>query len=139
MEIALSQSVCIPEEIIAAVRIKFDEIFFGGDNEGGRMTNVPLYRASGVTLMKLTHEGTQTRDLFGAQDNISRIQTIHKAIDNISTKYGKHSVFLGSSFLAMKNRTHAGDRSELPDRQKNFLPGETRRKRIGIPFLGEVR
>ncbi len=151
LEIVLSQPVCIPEEIIAAVRTKFDEIFYGGlardlgavsnsgPNDAVVIANTPLYRSSGVTLMKLTHEGVITRDLFGANDNISKIQTIHKAIDTISSRYGKHTVFLGSSFLAMKNKAHAGDRSEIPDRQKDLLFGETKRKRIGIPYLGEVR
>ncbi len=34
---------------------------------------------------------------------------------------------------------HAGDRGHVPDRTEQLLPGETKRKRLGISmFMGEV-
>jgi hypothetical protein len=54
-------------------------------------------------------------------------------------KYGKHTVFLGASFLAHKSAQHDGGRGYLPERRRELLPGETVRKRLGIPmFMGEV-
>ena len=55
------------------------------------------------------------------------------------TKYGKHTVFLGASKLAHQSGRHDGARGHLPHRRREFLPGETTRKRLGIlMFLGEV-
>ena len=52
----------------------------------------------------------------------------------------KHTVFLGASFLAHAHAQHDGERGQLPERQRQLLPGETVRKRLGIPmFMGEVR
>jgi hypothetical protein len=49
-------------------------------------------------------------------------------------------VFLGASFLAHTQAEHDGARGQLPERQRALLPGETARKRLGIPmFMGEVR
>ena len=54
-------------------------------------------------------------------------------------KYGKHTVFLGASKLAPKSAQHAGERGHVPERRRELLPGETARKRLGIPmFMGEV-
>ena len=56
-----------------------------------------------------------------------------------STKYGKHTLFLGASFLAHLEAQHDGERGHLPERTAQLLPGETARKRFGIPmFMGEV-
>jgi len=45
----------------------------------------------------------------------------------------------GSSFLANKFGAHLNERGDLSERSKTLLPGETKRKRLGIPmFLGEV-
>jgi hypothetical protein len=60
-------------------------------------------------------------------------------VDTLREKYGKHTVFLGSSFLAHQHAQHDGARGHLPERRQHLLPGETPRKRLGIPmFMGEV-
>src|SRR5437762_10175945 len=62
-----------------------------------------------------------------------------KSVDTLREKYGKHTVFLGASFLAHQSAQHDGERGHLPERRRELLPGETARKRLGIPmFLGEV-
>jgi hypothetical protein len=59
--------------------------------------------------------------------------------NTLREKYGKHTVFLGASFLAHTQAQHDGTRGLLPERQRDRLPGETARKRLGIPlFMGEV-
>jgi len=41
--------------------------------------------------------------------------------------------------LANQFSAHLAERGDLPERNKSLLPGETKRKRLGIPmFLGEV-
>src|SRR5262245_28801612 len=53
--------------------------------------------------------------------------------------FGKHTLFLGSSFLAQKVVQHAGTRNDAPERTRQLFKGETKRQRLGIPmFMGEV-
>jgi DNA polymerase-4/DNA polymerase V len=128
LEINLTNPVSIPQEILSAIKGKFGLVY----------RENTLYRATGVVLMKLTHENTQTGDLFGHSAVIKDIQKIYQAVDTISAKYGKHAVYLGTSFAAMHAPAHKGDRGDKSERRVNLLKGETERMRIGIPYLGEV-
>jgi hypothetical protein len=57
----------------------------------------------------------------------------------VHEKYGKHTVFLGASKLVHQSAQHDGVRGQRQERRRALLPGETARKRLGIPmFLGEV-
>jgi hypothetical protein len=40
-------------------------------------------------------------------------------------------------FLAMDNVAHKGSCGQSSERQKNIIRGETKRKKINLPFLGE--
>ena len=64
---------------------------------------------------------------------------LYESVDTLREKYGKHTVFLGASFLAHTHAQHDGERGHLPERHHALLPGETGRKRLGIPmFMGDV-
>lgn len=96
------------------------------------------YRATGVTLWNLSKTTFQP-DLFGEFETQEKLRAVFTQLDKASGKYGKHTVFLGASFYAHKHSQHAGSRGELPARRSITFPGETKRKRLGIPeFLGEV-
>lgn len=72
---------------------------------------------------------------------VTRSQTLTKifeSVDALSEKYGKHAIFLGSSFKAMKLGAHVGERDEVSRRATILFKGETARKRLAIPMLGEV-
>ena len=58
--------------------------------------------------------------------------------DRLDRKYGKYTVFLGSSFAALNKSQHHGERAELPQHRQRTFNGETERQRIGLPLLGEV-
>jgi hypothetical protein len=60
---------------------------------------------------------------------------LYQSIDQVKTKYGKHTLFLGSSFYAHAAAQHAGERGMLPERKLQLLKGETARKRLGLPML----
>jgi len=83
-------------------------------------------------------KGDRQLDLFGEALRTECIRQVYEAIDQLDKKYGKHTVFLGSSFAAIQGSQHAGDRAELPRRRRMLLRGEGERKRLGIPLLGEV-
>ncbi len=129
LELKLLQEVCVPEKIVATVREVWNTIYRAGIQ----------YRATGVTLMELSHENVSTIDMFGHHELIDRVQKIHEAVDLVDAKYGKHSVFLGSSFRAMTDAAHRGSRGEQTERRAHLFRGETKRRRIGIPLLGTVK
>jgi len=98
-----------------------------------------LYRATGVILCKLSEAYYGQLDLFGDVIRLQRLSNLYESVDTLREKYGKHTVFLGASFLAHTHAQHDSERGHLPERQHQLLPGETTRKRLGIPmFLGEV-
>jgi len=129
LEVKLTQSVSTPSEILSAIRNSFDSVFRRGRQ----------YRATGIVLMDLTHSDIRTIDLFGQSQSIEKIKKIYEAVDAMSSKFGKHSIFLGSSFRAMNDPAHRGFRGERSERKNRLLPGESERKRLGIPIIGDVR
>jgi hypothetical protein len=102
---------------------------------GGRSTALPV-----SSLHHFSEAYYGQLDLFGEVVRMQRLSNLYESVDALSAKYGKHTVFLGASLPAQIHAQHAGDRGELPERHVNLLPGETPRKRLGIPmFLCEVR
>lgn len=129
LEIKLTQPVSVPNEVTKAVSLHFNKVFKPGT----------LYRATGITLRKLAPESHEQLDLFGKSTEIKGITQLYKAIDKVSLKYGKHSVFLGSSLVAMNDAQHKTERGDQPERRRYILKGETMRQRLAIPYLGEAR
>ena len=76
-------------------------------------------------------------DLFGASLQIEKMARLYQSVDQIKAKYGKHTLFLGSSFYAHRAAQHEGERGMLPQRKHTLLKGETARKRLGLPMLME--
>jgi DNA polymerase-4 len=124
----------VPQDILAALAEYFPRVFREGE----------LYRATGVTLLKLTGAGAGQLDLFGASKKAEGLQLVFESVDQLSAKYGKHTVFLGSSFNAMVPKDGAPlpgqghSRNERPSRHHDLFKGETIRRRLNMPMLGEV-
>jgi DNA polymerase-4/DNA polymerase V len=129
LEIDLSGPTSFPNDILRVVSPAFDDLFAPGT----------LYRATGVILCKLSEAYYGQLDLFGEVIRLQRLSHLYESVDTLREKYGKHTVFLGASFLAHTHAQHDGERGHLPERQRQLLPGETARKRLGIPlFMGNV-
>ena len=118
----------LPKEILDIVRNNFDEVYSKG----------VLYRSTGVVLSKLASGECSQPDLFGGTLQADAMKKVYLQIDKMDEKYGKHTIFLGSSFLAMNNPAHKNERGEKVQRVQFLLKGETGRRHIGIPMLGEV-
>jgi DNA polymerase-4/DNA polymerase V len=125
LEVKLSQATNFPNAVISAIEPHFDELF----------NHRRQYRSTGIVLLNLEKDEEVQCDLFGASLRIEKMQKIYKSVDALRLKYGKHAVFLGSSFQAHRYAQHAGDRGELTNRKTNLFRGETARKRLGIPML----
>ncbi len=129
LEVELSGPTQFPNDILRAVTPAFEELF----------TPSTAYRATGVILLKLTEAYYGQLDLFGEAIRMQRLSNLYQSVDTLREKYGKHTVFLGASFLAHQSAQHDGERGHLPERTTHLLQGETARKRLGIPmFMGEV-
>lgn len=127
-EIKLPHHTNVPHDILRAVSDYFPKVFCEGE----------LYRATGVTLMKLQKDASEQLDLFGSVIGTRGLQHVFESVDALSEKYGKHVVFLGSSFDAMKFGAHLGERGDMPMRVRQLFKGESARRRLAIPSLGEV-
>ena len=127
-ELTLSHPTAMPHVIVALIREHFDRVYCADYT----------YRMTGVVLSDLRGEGETQLDLFGEVARAERTRVVYEAIDRLDAKYGKHTVFLGSSYAAINGVQHQGKRGERPRRQGMLLKGEGERKRLGIPLLGEV-
>lgn len=128
IEIELGHPSAIPGTIIEALREPFERTF----------SPKKIYRATGVVLINLEPARLQP-DLFGETLALDRMYRLYEFTDAVSAKYGKHTIFLGSSFLAHKRGQHEGARGRAPERARNLLKGETKRKHLAIPIIGEVK
>jgi nucleotidyltransferase/DNA polymerase involved in DNA repair len=128
LEVALTRPTNLAHELVAMLRPPFGRLF----------TPATAYRLTGVVLLKLQPEITGQLDLFGETLHAERIRQVYTAMDTLNRKYGKYTVYLGSSHPAITQALHDGARGDLPARQRTLLPGETARKHLGFPFLGEV-
>ena len=129
LEVDLSGPTPLPNDILRAVTQAFEDLF----------SPQAAYRATGVILCKLTEAYYGQLDLFGGASRRQRLSHLYESVETLREKYGKHTVFLGASFLAQKSAQHEGARGQVPERTQQLLPGETPRKRLGIPmFMEEV-
>jgi DNA polymerase IV len=128
IELKLSRLTAIPSDLINLADEHFDEFF----------KQNTLYRATGVSLLGLQEDKVSQLDLFGEAVKMIEKKKLYEAVDAVNKKYGKHTLYLGSSFLANKYSQHLGERGDIPERKQNMFRGETKRKRLGIPmFSGE--
>ena len=129
VEIKFSRETNFSHEVLRAAESVFKDIF----------NPKLLYRSTGVVFFNLAEVENVQPDLFGEAISAERVSKIYKSIDEIREKYGKHTLFFGSSFDANKFSQHLGDRGDAPERRSFLLKGETKRKRLAIPiFLGKI-
>ena len=91
------------------------------------------YRQTGVFLTELCSGREEERDLFEDPAKIRSLRAISDCIDEVSTRYGKHALHLGSTSFLNAYTQHLGQRGNLAKRKGELLKGETFRQRIRIP------
>ena len=122
-EIRLNRPSVYPLELSVEMRHLFDEIYRPKER----------YRATGIVLMELSPDTHIQRDLFEDVLKAERVQDIYRVMDEVSAKYGKHSLHLGAShFVEVLGR---GKRGEPTVREQTCLFGETKRRHINLPVL----
>ncbi len=130
MEVRLSRPTAFPNDIISATVPAFNKLF------SSKLT----YRQTGVVLLDLEEDTVAQLDLFGAAVKAEKMKRLYESVDELRKRYGKHTLYLGSSYYANQFAQHLGERGDIPERKETLFKGETKRRRLGIPvFLGEVR
>ncbi len=126
-EIRLNRGSNLPGDIINAIKEPYQKLF---------KTN--QYRATGIVLMNLDINQNTQLDLFSDPIKVENMNKILGSLDELDARYGKHTVFFGSSFKAMNHLRHQGKRSTQAQRKQILFAGENFRQRVGIPVLGQV-
>jgi nucleotidyltransferase/DNA polymerase involved in DNA repair len=106
--VALSVPTNAPETILAHIKEKFGEVYTRGI----------LYRATGVTLQNLTVGVVHQATLFDATTKADKFEAIHRQLDILERKLGKHVVHLGSTQQALTNMTEDID---FDSEERNLL------------------
>lgn len=127
-ELKLPHPTAVPQDILKHVHTHYSKVFKKGTE----------YRATGIVLLKLEENVNPQLDLFGSVTESQALQKVYESVDQLTKRYGKHAVFLGSSFLAHTFNAHLGSRGDVPQRTKTLFKGETKRRRLGMPMLGDV-
>ncbi len=125
VEIKLNKPSSYPLELIELLREGFGRVF---EPHG-------LYRQTGVVLAGLVPEDSVQYGLFDNRARIDKMSRIYGSLDQLSQKYGKHTIQHGASLPAGLQAQHEGDRGDVPARKSALLKGENRRQRLGMPML----
>jgi DNA polymerase-4/DNA polymerase V len=112
-EIRLSRPTSQPLELADLLLDAFRGIFRKGEQ----------YRATGVILVELILDTGTQYTLFEDPVRAEKIKTLYAAIDEISRKYGKHTLHLGGSHAI--ETQGSGKRGEPTVREQTQLFGET--------------
>lgn len=94
-EAVLPDPSAAPEEILRALEPVFDRMWRETDRG-------VMFRAAGISLHALRPADQAEQGLFAAPARHTGARLVHAAADRLARKFGKHSIFLGSSFKAMK-------------------------------------
>jgi DNA polymerase-4/DNA polymerase V len=92
-----------------------------------------LYRATGIVLLELIPDTVTQYALFEDPVKAEKIRAVYEAIDELSSKYGKHTLHLGGSHAI--ETQGAGKRGVPTVREQTRFYGETKRQHLGLPVL----
>ncbi len=122
-EIRLSRPSSQPMELTDLLQQAFQDLFRKDD----------LYRATGIVLVDLVPDNVRQYSLFEDPVRAEKIKTVYDALDELSSKYGKHTLHLGGSHGI--ETSGQGKRGVPTVREETRLYGETKRKHLGLPLL----
>ncbi len=125
VEIKLTRPTSYTAELFGVLRQGFESIFQPRS----------LYRQTGVVLCGLVAESGVQYTLFDDMTKIGKMEKIYESLDEISRKYGKHTIQHGASMPAKLQAQHEGERGDVPVRKNALFKGENKRQRLGMPLL----
>ena len=125
VEIKLTRPTAYTAELFGVLRRGFQDLYQPGE----------LFRQTGVVLCGLVAESGVQYTLFDDTAKIDKMARIYESLDEISRKYGKHTIQHGASLPAKLQAQHEGERGDVPARKSTLFKGENKRQRLGLPML----
>ena len=125
VEIKLSRPTAYPVELFGLLRRGFHDVYLPRT----------LYRQTGVVLAGLVSEAGIQYSLFEDTARIEKMARIYECVDELSRKYGKHTVRHAASLPTKLQAQHEGERGDVPKRRGALFKGENNRQRLGLPML----
>lgn len=120
----LERGVTLAQQVTGVVDELFDRLYLSGRD----------YRATGVVLSRLEDDRSEQIGLFDDVQAMERVRRLGEVIETVNGRFGKHRLFLGTG-LHLNNTGNDAARDQPCWRKVTLLPGETARRRIGIPLL----
>jgi hypothetical protein len=121
----LSRPTAYPFDLLGPLREGFDHIY---QRDG-------FYRQTGVVLAGLVPETEIQYTLFDDPARIEKMASVYTAIDELSEKFGKHTIMHATSLPTKLQGQHEGERGDIPERKTEMFRGENKRQRLGLPML----
>jgi len=125
IEVKLNHPSAYPVELMEVLREGFGQIY----------SPQLLYRSTGVVLVGLVEEGQVQYSLFDDVTRIDKASKVYTAVDELSKRYGKHTVQQASSLPVKEQAQHEGERGDVPVRKTDLFMGENKRQRLGVPMI----
>ena len=122
-EAKLSRPCACPLEFSGIIRDLFNACFRPEE----------IYRATGVILLDLQPDTNTQYTLFDDPPQAEKIKELYDVADELGKKFGKHTLYLGSSHPIEK--LGKGRRGTPTARAQTRLPGETSRRHLGLPLI----
>ncbi|KKQ94845.1 MAG: polymerase IV protein [candidate division CPR2 bacterium GW2011_GWC1_39_9] len=121
----LNHATPFPNEAIPLVKNMFEQTFCSST----------FYRSTGIILSGLKESKDTQLTLFESPLKFENNIKLYQSIDELSSRFGKHSVFLGSSFWANSQKSHLSERGDIPATQKLRAGQINERKFLNLPTL----
>ncbi len=125
VEAKLNRATSFPSEVLPHARELFTSLFKTGTQ----------YRATGVILVDLQPDDAIQMNLFEQPVKIDTLKHIYESMDTLAKKYGKHTVFLGSSMPAHMTSQHQNYRGTIPEAKQKRMHQIHKRKFVNLPLL----
>ncbi|HEY8241154.1 MAG TPA: DNA polymerase IV [Kiritimatiellia bacterium] len=123
MEAKLNRHTSSTQEVLPVIKDLFDRLFIDGTE----------YRTTVVLFGNIEEDRSDQFELFEDRLRIDKMSAVSRAIDEINERFGKHKVCLGPSLYLDRGKKNSRD--VPPERKRDLLPGETKRRRLGVPKL----
>ena len=125
IQMQLNHPSAYPVELMDILREGFGQIF----------NPLSLYRSTGVVLAGLIEGSLVQYGLFDDVQRIEKASKVYTAVDELSARYGKHTVLQASSLPVKDQAQHEGQRGDVPVRKTDMFYGENNRQRLGVPMI----
>jgi DNA polymerase-4/DNA polymerase V len=125
VEIKLSRPTAYPTDLLGPLREGFNHIY----------QQNALYRQTGIVLAGLVSEKGIQYTLFDDPARIEKMARIYNTVDELSEKFGKHTILHATSLPTKLQSQHEGERGDIPKRKTDTFKGENKRQRLGLPML----